>query len=232
MQDGTADGTPDGTPDGYGSRAGDPYAGKDGSQAGDHDGERAGERAGGRRAVALRVLIMTLGVLALIGFSFVLARLTLTPSTASADIAGANLRPGRSLNQYVQEYTFLAACKQIGGNLLLGVPFGLFLPVLVPRRMRMLRVVLTAAVVMMLVELVQGAIVEGRAFDVDDVILNTTGALIGYLLIGRRVGHHFHALARRRDRERPGKARAAGLDGAVTRRRLFRPGRRRVPRRP
>ncbi|MER5771561.1 VanZ family protein [Streptomyces sp. NPDC001985] len=139
---------------------------------------------------------MTLGAVALVGFSIVLARLTLTPSTASADIAGANLQPGRSLRQYAEEYTFLAACKQIGGNLLLGVPFGLILPVLVARRLRMLRVVLSAAVVMVLVELVQGAIVEGRAFDVDDVILNTTGALIAYLLVGRWIGHHFHALSR------------------------------------
>ncbi|MFF8959448.1 VanZ family protein [Streptomyces sp. NPDC014894] len=138
---------------------------------------------------------MVVGAIALVGFSVVLARLTLTPSAASADIAGANLRPGRSLREYAENYTFLAACKQIGGNLLLGAPFGLILPVLVQRRMRMVRVVLLTAVVMALVELIQGALVEGRAFDVDDVFLNTGGALIAYLLLGRRIGHHFHALA-------------------------------------
>jgi glycopeptide antibiotics resistance protein len=31
--------------------------------------------------------------------------------------------------------------------------------------------------------------VQGRAFDVDDVILNTSGALLGYLLLGRRFAH-------------------------------------------
>ncbi|MFE4646332.1 VanZ family protein [Streptomyces sp. NPDC056730] len=142
----------------------------------------------------LRILIMTVALVALTGFAAVLAELTLTPSPASEDIAGANLRPGRSLMQYAQDYTFLAACKQIGGNLLMGAPFGLLLPVLVPRRLRMVRVVVLTALVMVLVELAQGAVVRGRAFDVDDVILNTSGALIAYVLVGRVIGRRFHAL--------------------------------------
>ncbi|MEU5403846.1 VanZ family protein [Streptomyces sp. NPDC005963] len=138
---------------------------------------------------------MAVALAALVVFSVVLARLTLTPSTASADIAGANLQPGKSMRQYAEEYTFLAACKQVGGNLLLGAPFGLILPVLVPRRLRMLRVLVLTAMVMVFVELTQGALVEGRAFDVDDVILNTSGALIAYLVLGRRLSHRFHTLA-------------------------------------
>jgi glycopeptide antibiotics resistance protein len=49
-------------------------------------------------------------------------------------------------------------------------------------------VLLLTATVMLLVEMAQGALVTGRAFDVDDVILNTSGALVGYLLLGRRLG--------------------------------------------
>ena len=45
---------------------------------------------------------------------------------------------------------------------------------------------------MTLVELIQGALVTGRAFDVDDVILNTAGALLGYLLLGRRMSRAVH----------------------------------------
>ncbi|SCK41751.1 Glycopeptide antibiotics resistance protein [Streptomyces sp. AmelKG-E11A] len=151
-----------------------------------------------RGRVLLRVLVATAAFLGLVAFAAVLARLTLTPSPASESIAGANLRPGHSLRQYAEDYTFLAACKQLGGNLLLGAPFGLLLPLLVPRRLRMLRMVLLTAAVMSLVELVQGAIVPGRAFDVDDVILNTSGAFLAYLLLGRRVSRRYHhALARR-----------------------------------
>ncbi|MFK8908487.1 VanZ family protein [Streptomyces sp. YS-3] len=155
-----------------------------------------------RRVTAVRVLIMLVAVAALVAFSVVLAELTLTPSPASRNIAGSNLRPGHSLREYADDYTFLAACRQIGGNLLLGVPFGLILPVLVRRRLRAVRVLLYTVAVMVFVELVQGALVEGRAFDVDDVLLNTTGALLGYLLLGRRVGRGFHHLGEPRREER------------------------------
>ncbi|WP_234314849.1 VanZ family protein [Streptomyces sp. NRRL F-5135] len=150
----------------------------------------------------MRILITVVAFAGLVAFAAVLAELTLTPSPASSELAGSNLRPGHSLRQYAEDYTFLAACKQIGGNLLMGAPFGLILPVLVPRRLRMVRVVLLTLLVMVLVEMAQGALVEGRAFDVDDVILNTSGALLAYLLLGRRIGRRFHALGERGARSR------------------------------
>ncbi|MEU1090260.1 VanZ family protein [Streptomyces sp. NPDC005576] len=144
----------------------------------------------------LRAGILVVAFVGLVAFSVVLAKVTLTPSPASAGIAHSNMTPGRSLRQYAEDYTFLAACKQAGGNILLGAPFGVLIPVLVPRRLRMLRMILLTIVVMVVVELTQGAVVEGRAFDIDDVILNTTGALLGYLFVGRRISHHFHAFAK------------------------------------
>ncbi|WP_330175148.1 VanZ family protein [Streptomyces sp. NBC_01498] len=172
----------------------------------------------------LRVVILAVALILLAGFAVVLASLTLTPSPASSEIAGANLRPGHSLRMYAEDYTFLAACKQVGGNVLMGAPFGLLLPVLVPRRFRMLRVIALTAAMMIVVELAQGAVVEGRAFDVDDVIMNTSGAFLAYLLLGRRLSHRFHTLGFRslearaqreeeRERERVAekKARRAGV---------------------
>ncbi|MFF2187203.1 VanZ family protein [Streptomyces sp. NPDC058155] len=157
----------------------------------------------------LRVVILAVALILLVAFAAVLAELTLTPSPASSEIAGSNLQPGHSLRQYAEDYTFLAACKQVGGNVLMGAPFGLLLPVLVPRRFRMLRVMALTVVMMTVVELAQGAIVEGRAFDVDDVIMNTSGAFLAYLLVGRRFSHRFHTLGfrsleaqARRERER------------------------------
>ncbi|MFJ8884628.1 VanZ family protein [Streptomyces sp. NPDC102402] len=143
----------------------------------------------------LRAAVLVAAFLALVAFSVVLAKVTLTPSPASEDIVTSNMKPGRSLRQYAEDYTFLAACKQAGGNLLLGAPFGVLLPILVPRRLRMLRMALLTVLVMAVVELIQGALVAGRAFDIDDVILNTSGALLGYLVVGRRVSHRFHALS-------------------------------------
>ncbi|MDX3609853.1 MULTISPECIES: VanZ family protein [Streptomyces] len=152
-----------------------------------------------RRATWVRVLVRGLvlaaALVGLVAFSVLLAKVTLTPSPASEDIVTSNLQPGRSLRQYAEYYTFLAACKQAGGNLLLGVPFGLLLPFFVPRRLRMIRTTLLAAVAMAVVELIQGALVQGRAFDIDDVILNTAGALLGYFVLGRRISHRYYAYA-------------------------------------
>ncbi|WP_425543842.1 VanZ family protein [Streptomyces crystallinus] len=180
--------------------------------------ERARARTA-RRVMAVRVLITLVAIAALAAFAVVLAKLTLTPSPASRDIAGSNLRPGHSLREYADDYTFLAACRQVGGNLLLGAPFGLILPVLVRRRLRAVRVLLYTVVVMVLIELVQGALVEGRAFDVDDVILNTSGALLAYLLLGRRLGRGFHHLGEEpRERRKPSRTWRLGLRRTAARR--------------
>ncbi|MFD6417321.1 VanZ family protein [Streptomyces sp. NPDC060194] len=143
-------------------------------------------------AVLLRAAVVAVAFVGLVAFSAVLARLTLTPSAASEDLIHTNLQPGDSLRNYFEDYTVAAALKQVGGNILLGVPFGVLLPLLVPGRMRMVRVVAVTVLVMVLVELAQGSIIQGRAFDIDDVIMNTTGALLGYLLLGRRLARRMH----------------------------------------
>ncbi|MFB8206606.1 VanZ family protein [Streptomyces sp. NPDC056010] len=157
--------------------------------------QRDTARRKGWGRLLLRVSILVLAFVAMVGFSVVLAKVTLTPSPASEDLVKSNLHPGRSLRQYAEDYTFLAACKQAGGNLVLGMPFGILLPILIPRRLRMLRMFLLTTAVIVLIELVQGAVVRGRAFDVDDVILNTAGALLAYVLVGRRLSHRYHVLA-------------------------------------
>ncbi len=140
---------------------------------------------------------MVVALAATVLFAVALARLTLTPSHASEALAHSNLRPGDSIRGYLNQPAFRDTVKQLGGNIALGVPFGVLLPVAWPRARGLLRVGLLTAAVMVAVELVQGAVVPGRAFDVDDVILNTTGALLGYLLLGRRIGRAVHPPRRR-----------------------------------
>ncbi|MEU4261669.1 VanZ family protein [Streptomyces argenteolus] len=164
----------------------------------------------------LRAVALAVAFLGLVAFSVVLAKITLTPSPASEDLVTSNLQPGRSLRQYAQDYTFLAACKQAGGNLLLGAPFGVLLPIMVPRRLRMIRMVLLTVLVMVVVELTQGALVAGRAFDIDDVILNTSGALLGYMLLGRRISHRYHTLSDEPPAADPAKAAPATKTGTKT----------------
>nr|WP_093659928.1 VanZ family protein [Streptomyces radiopugnans] len=141
---------------------------------------------------------MVVALAATVLFAVVLARLTLTPSYASEALTHSNLRPGDSIRNYLNQPAFRDTVKQLGGNIALGVPFGVLLPVAWPRARGLLRVVLLTTAVMVVVELVQGAVVPGRAFDIDDVILNTTGALLGYLLLGRRIGRAVHPPRRRR----------------------------------
>lgn len=144
-----------------------------------------------------RLLAMLCAFVLMVAFAVVLAKLTLQPSPASEALTHTNLHPGRSLRAYLDQPELRDAVRQIGGNLLLGVPFGILVPVVAPRTRGVLRVLLLTATVMLLVEFAQGALVTGRAFDVDDVILNTTGALIGYLLLGRRLSRAVHAKERR-----------------------------------
>ncbi|PAZ10201.1 hypothetical protein CLM62_42930 [Streptomyces sp. SA15] len=149
----------------------------------------------GRRPLPflLRLPAMLCAFAVMVAFAVVLARLTLQPSPASEALTHTNMRPGRSLRAYLDQPALRDAVKQIGGNLLLGVPFGILVPVLAPRARGILRVLLLTAFVMLLVEFAQGALVTGRAFDIDDVILNTTGALVGYLLLGRRISRAVHS---------------------------------------
>ncbi|MEU9918357.1 VanZ family protein [Streptomyces sp. NPDC051001] len=161
----------------------------------DKDEKSAAGRAGPGRSVISwwgRAVAMLLAFAAAVAFAVVLARLTLEPSAASASLTHSNLRPGDSIRNYLAQPAFRDTVKQLGGNIVLGIPFGVLLPVLVPRARGLLRVAACTALLMLLVELVQGALITGRAFDIDDVLLNTAGALLGYLLIGRRLGRAVH----------------------------------------
>ncbi|WP_230396130.1 VanZ family protein [Streptomyces blattellae] len=158
---------------------------------------KSARRGRDRLRMLARLLAMACAFVLMVAFAVVLARLTLQPSPASEALTHTNLRPGRSLRAYLDQPELRDAARQIGGNLLLGVPFGILAPVVVPRTRGPLRVLLLTATVMLLVELVQGAMVTGRAFDIDDVILNTAGALIGYLVLGRRLSGAVHARERR-----------------------------------
>lgn len=167
----------------------------------------AGGGNGGPRPLPLpiRLLAMLCAFTFMVVFAMMLARLTLQPSPASEALIHTNLRPGRSLRAYLDQPALRDAVRQVGGNILLGMPFGLLAPVVAPRTRGFLRVLLLTGSVMLMVEFAQGAMITGRAFDIDDVILNTGGALIGYLLLGRRLSRAVHA-RRPRAHTRPSAA--------------------------
>ncbi|MCX4817097.1 MULTISPECIES: VanZ family protein [unclassified Streptomyces] len=151
------------------------------------------DRGRHQMSLPVRVLAMLIGFVLMVGFAVVLAKLTLEPSPASKALVHTNLHPGRSLKAYLDQPAMRDAIKQIGGNVVLGIPFGVLVPVFAPRARGILKVLLLTATVMLLVEFAQGALITGRAFDIDDVILNTSGALIGWVLLGRKLGRAVHA---------------------------------------
>ncbi len=71
--------------------------------------------------------------------------------------------------------------KNILGNVVLFLPFGFFLPLIYPKLHRF-RVCLTLSFLMSLaIEMSQYSFAD-RIFDVDDIFLNTLGAIIGWML--------------------------------------------------
>jgi glycopeptide antibiotics resistance protein len=72
--------------------------------------------------------------------------------------------------------------SQLVGNVLLLLPLGLFGPLAIPRLGRWWRVLLVAALFSTCIELTQLAIPD-RSADVDDVLLNALGALLGYFIL-------------------------------------------------
>ncbi|MFF1263841.1 MULTISPECIES: VanZ family protein [unclassified Streptomyces] len=78
-----------------------------------------------------------------------------------------NLHPGSSIRLYFNQPDWRDTIKQVGGNVVLGMPFGFLLPVIFPRTRGLVRVVLMTAFVMLTVEIAQGLLVAGRAFDID-----------------------------------------------------------------
>jgi glycopeptide antibiotics resistance protein len=71
--------------------------------------------------------------------------------------------------------------KQILGNLALLFPFGMYLPLLFPKRNRFFSVLIASLLFSVIIETIQ-LITRFRVADIDDVLLNTTGALLGFIL--------------------------------------------------
>ncbi|MFC4051853.1 VanZ family protein [Actinomadura syzygii] len=135
--------------------------------------------------VVLRVVVVAIALGFLGVFFYFAFRLTLTPVHDRGQ-AGGNTDPGRSLRFYLDRPT-KEAVLQLGGNLVLLAPLGVLLPVIWKSLRGPVRLALVTGVMSLAIETIQGAFVVGRAFDVDDVILNVAGVVVAYVLFGRRL---------------------------------------------
>jgi len=109
----------------------------------------------------------------------------------AGQVVNDNATPFATIRIYLDNLDSAFWISQAIGNLLLLLPVGLFGPIALPWLNRWWRVVLAALVISVCIETAQLWIPE-RSADVDDVLVNVVGALLGYwilLLIGVQPSH-------------------------------------------
>ncbi|NLN98277.1 MAG: VanZ family protein [Eubacteriaceae bacterium] len=148
-----------------------------------------------RRAVLLKALLII--------YLAIVASITLVPAVEMDNQIHNNLIPMTNIDDYVYDIVhngvihwdylrspevgpsgfFYEATRysfrNLFGNIALFVPLGLLYPLTSKRdhfMSAMLKIILTTG----LIEVVQYLFIAGRSADIDDILLNTVGGLIGY----------------------------------------------------
>ena len=90
-----------------------------------------------------------------------------------------NLVPFRSITKYITGADSIGGISlaNVLGNVLLFVPMGLLLPIIFKKCNSPIKVILIGAIVSALIEITQYFL--GRSADIDDVILNVIGTVVG-----------------------------------------------------
>ncbi|WP_245772943.1 VanZ family protein [Paenibacillus catalpae] len=88
----------------------------------------------------------------------------------------------KSLIYHRDAYNTDTWVKNLFGNIVLFIPLGVFIPVLNRRLLRVVRCLLVIILILFLVESIQ-LVTRVGSFDIDDIILNTLGAIIGLFLM-------------------------------------------------
>lgn len=96
--------------------------------------------------------------------------------------ASYNLIPGREILRYLTSVGKLgkrAVLVNLFGNVLAFIPYGFFMPIATRKMRRLWKTASAACCLSIFVEIVQLLTASG-SYDIDDVILNTLGGVIGY----------------------------------------------------
>ncbi len=86
-----------------------------------------------------------------------------------------------NLQPFLMFKQFRLASTQVIGNLAMLLPLGIYVPLLFPKVSNFFKVFLICLLVSVSIELMQ-LITSVRSTDIDDVILNTSGAIVGYVI--------------------------------------------------
>ena len=93
---------------------------------------------------------------------------------------GINLTPGYTIRSMLEKGSYGQKVINLAGNVLIFAPLGVLPPLLWKRWRHLWTTVPLSAGISCLIEFLQ--LFLGRSVDVDDLILNTLGGLLGYLL--------------------------------------------------
>ena len=108
--------------------------------------------------------------------------LTLQPAhPLPGQVVDDNLVPFHTLAIYWRNLGSEFWMRNLFGNLALLLPLGLLGPIALPALDRWWRIALVAVLYSVAIELIQ-RLVPARSADVDDVIVNVAGALIGWVI--------------------------------------------------
>jgi glycopeptide antibiotics resistance protein len=107
--------------------------------------------------------------------------------------AESNFIPFYRIYYYLSgQEPYLVGALNLVGNIVLFIPMGIFIPVIFERIKTAKRLLITMAILCFCIEVLQLITTTGQ-FDIDDVLLNVAGAMIGYCLYRsykRRLGEH------------------------------------------
>lgn len=95
-----------------------------------------------------------------------------------------NLIPFKEMKRFItyrEKLGTVAVVTNIFGNIIGFIPFGLILPIISKKRRKLAIISLLSFELSLTIEIIQ-LIFKVGSFDVDDMILNTLGGFIGYLL--------------------------------------------------
>lgn len=121
-------------------------------------------------------------------FNEILNRIESIKSNREIGVLNLNLTPFKQINNYRRNISNLFAIKNIFGNIIAFLPFGFFIPAIYNKNF--ISTLLISLISILTIETLQFITMLGY-FDIDDIILNTTGCLIGYFIykiINRIIG--------------------------------------------
>lgn len=102
------------------------------------------------------------------------------PPSMVFDVADGNYVPFKTIVPYLRgQPTWIVAIYNIGGNIVSFIPLGFFVPVLSGRPSTLKHVLIFAFLLSLALEWIQ-VFVHVGVFDIDDIILNILGSIVGY----------------------------------------------------